>query len=259
MLKAADYQADQWALSAGYDLSKRTQLYGFYTRLNNRAADTLAATRWFKQKHPGIHTTLLWGWSMGGLVSGVALAEAPAGTYDYWLSSFGMADDFDAWFTLGGIDPVAARDVARDAGGCRPTTCPRTYAERSPSTRAADMHLQRAFFVHGIGDPVVPIEQTREMAAALHRHGVSSDYTTVLQQTEPDGTTEPAGHGHGSGPARVSVDVAVRILNGTAPMEGMTTHVVATAPAAVPRLLTPVPAEPPEIQGRSHADAVTTG
>ena len=39
-LKAADYQADQWALSAGYDVSKRTQLYGFYTRLNNHAAAT---------------------------------------------------------------------------------------------------------------------------------------------------------------------------------------------------------------------------
>ena len=205
------------------------------------AADTLAATRWFKRKHPGIHTTLLWGWSMGGLVSGIALADAPAGTYDYWLSSFGMADDFDAWATLGGINPVAARDVARDAGGCSPATCPRTYVERSPSLRTAHMHLRRAFFVHGIGDPVVPIEETREMAAALRRSGISSDYTTVLQQTEPDGTTRPAGHGHGSGPAHVSVDVAVQILNGTVPMTGMTNHIVTAAPAAVPRLLTPVP------------------
>lgn len=39
-VKAADYQADQWALSASYGLSKRTQLYGFYTRLNNHAAAT---------------------------------------------------------------------------------------------------------------------------------------------------------------------------------------------------------------------------
>ena len=102
------------------------------------------------------------------------------------------------------------------------------------------MHLRRAFFVHGIGDPIVPIDQTREMAAALHRSGVSSDYTTVVQQRGPNGTIEPAGHGHGSGPARVSVDVAVRILKGTAPMRGMTQHVVNTAPAAVPRLLTSV-------------------
>jgi hypothetical protein len=177
---------------------------------------------------------------MGGLVSGIALADAPAGTYDYWLSSFGMADDFDAWIALGEMNPVVARDVARDAGGCNPTVCPQTYVERSPALRVADMHLRRAFFVHGIGDPVVPIAETKEMAAALRRHGIESDYTTVLQQAEPDGATEPAGHGHGSGPARVSVDVAVRILKGTAPMAGMTDHVVAIAPAAIPRLSTPV-------------------
>jgi fermentation-respiration switch protein FrsA (DUF1100 family) len=204
------------------------------------AADTLAATRWFKHTHPEIHTTLLWGWSMGGLVSGVALANAPAGTYDYWLSSFGMADDFDAWITLGELDPAAARAVARDAGGCNPTRCPHTYVDRSPSMPAADMPLRRAFFVHGIGDPVVPVAQTREMAAALRRHGVSSDYTTVLDQTEPNGMTEPAGHGHGSGTARVAVDVAVRILKGTEPMTGMTNHVVQTARAGAPRLLTPI-------------------
>lgn len=204
------------------------------------AEDTLAATRWYQRTHPAIRTTLLWGWSMGGLVSGIALADAPKGTYDYWLSSFGMADDFDAWASLGTLNPVAARDVERDAGGCSPTTCARTYVERSPALRAREMQVRRAFFVHGIGDPLVPIEETREMAAALHRHGIDSDYTPVIQQREWNGTTEPAGHGHGSGPAFVSIGVAVSILDGNAPMSGMTDHTIRTAPARVPRMRTPI-------------------
>ncbi|WP_312263758.1 porin, partial [Rivihabitans pingtungensis] len=34
----ADYKANQWSLSGTYDLSKRTQAYAFYTRIDNKNA-----------------------------------------------------------------------------------------------------------------------------------------------------------------------------------------------------------------------------
>ncbi len=37
-VKDEDYKANQWSLSGTYDLSKRTQAYAFYTRIDNKNA-----------------------------------------------------------------------------------------------------------------------------------------------------------------------------------------------------------------------------
>lgn len=45
--------------------------------------DLVAATEWYRSEHPGIDRTVLWGWSQGGITSGLAAAHGPRGLFDY--------------------------------------------------------------------------------------------------------------------------------------------------------------------------------
>jgi dipeptidyl aminopeptidase/acylaminoacyl peptidase len=203
--------------------------------MNNRGApgawnpttgwqDTLAATRWYKHQHPGIRLTVLWGWSMGGMTSGLALAHEHHRLFDYWVASFPVVEDAGAcvvYKALGAVDgePGAGQEVQNDAGGCNPAQCPTNYMERSPTFLAARIHVRRAIFLHGLGDDNSPYEQSREMQAALQVHGIPTSMYSVATYRNSSGQVEPAGHGFGP-VADEAQAVVERILAGTEPITG---------------------------------------
>lgn len=177
------------------------------------ADDTVAATRWFRERHPTVERTVLWGWSMGGMVSGVAAARAPE-LFDTWVASFPAVNAAGAWalFAALGLDD---REELEAEVGCSFPECPERYVERSPSLLAQSMRLDRAILLHAAGDTVSPYEQSREMQAALLTAQIPVSFYSFL--TKP-GNGAPAFHGHGRGPvADEAFRVVTRVLAGTEP------------------------------------------
>ena len=138
--------------------------------------DTVAATLDLQARYPGIQRTIVWGISMGGEVSGLAVAYAPPGTYDYWVEDSGVENLAEEWATVPGFRPA----IEAETGGT-PADVPDAYRERSPLAQTAGIAaqgLRRAFVNHGAGDTVVTPTQAQEMAAALADAGVPvSAYT----------------------------------------------------------------------------------
>ncbi|MFE9579659.1 alpha/beta hydrolase family protein [Nocardia sp. NPDC006044] len=202
--------------------------------------DIVAATQWYKGEHRSVARTVLWGWSQGGIMSGLAAAHGPAGLFDYWVDNYGPADDFTMWLGSATIDPALPAQVERDAGGCTPVVCPQNYAERSPALLAGRMSVRRAFLIHGTGDTVVPYPATLEMRAGLLAAGKPTSMYTIVTGRDLYGTVVPGDHS--IGPAYFEGGCVVeRLLLGTEPTAGPdrdylvdVAHGIATAPPAPP-------------------------
>ncbi|MEV6562460.1 prolyl oligopeptidase family serine peptidase [Nocardia sp. NPDC051756] len=202
--------------------------------------DLVASTQWYKDQHPSITRTVLWGWSQGGITSGLAAAYAPPGLFDYWVDNYGPADDFTMWLGSAAIDPVLPAQIERDAGGCTPVVCPQAYVERSPALVAGRMSVRRAFLIHGTGDNVVPYPTTLEMRAGLLAAGKPTSMYTIVTGRDLYGAVVPGDHS--VGPAFFEGGCVVqRLLLGTEPEDGPdrdylvdVAHGIATAPPAPP-------------------------
>ncbi|WP_460697903.1 alpha/beta hydrolase family protein [Nocardia thraciensis] len=181
--------------------------------------DVLAATRRYREEHPSIARTVLWGWSQGGATSGLAAASAPPGLFDYWVDAFGPADDFTAWARADRIAPDLRGQIERDAGGCPPVACPQAYADRSPALQAHKIEVRRAFMVHGTADSLVPYENSLEMRAALTAAGRPTSLYTIATGTDLSGTVVPGDHGVGP-PFFESGCVVECLLGDTEPIDG---------------------------------------
>lgn len=186
--------------------------------------DTVAATQWFKERHPEITETVLWGWSMGGVTSGLALAYGPPGLFDYWVASFPAVEDAGAWAAYTTLDVVdgdgkQGKEVEHDAGDCNPAQCPAAYLARTPTVLADRIRVRRALFLHALFDDSSPYEQSREMQAALIARGVPTSMYTVLTYRDGSGTVRPAGHGFGV-VADEAAAVVARVLAAGEPMDG---------------------------------------
>ncbi|MET7773558.1 prolyl oligopeptidase family serine peptidase [Nocardia sp. NPDC005366] len=181
--------------------------------------DIVAATQWYRDEHPGIERTVLWGWSQGGIMSGLAAAYAPRGLFDYWVDNYGPGDDFTMWAAGGLVDPDLPAQIERDAGGCTPIVCPRAYLDRSPALLAGRMELRRAFIVHGIADDVVPYVTSIEMRAGLLAAGKPTSMYTVVTGRDLSGAIVPGDHS--VGPAFFEGGCVVeRLLLGLEPVDG---------------------------------------
>ncbi|WP_280351981.1 alpha/beta hydrolase family protein [Nocardia abscessus] len=202
--------------------------------------DIVAATAWYRDANPSIARTVLWGWSQGGITSGLAVAHGPRGMFDYWVDNYGPADDFTMWLGAVAVDPALPAQIERDAGGCPPTVCPLAYAERSPALLAERMDLRRAFLVHGTADDVVPYATSIEMRAGLRAAGRPTSMYTVVTGRDLNGRVVAGDHG--VGPAFFEGGCVVeRLLLGAEPVDGPdrdylvdVAHRVVTAPPAPP-------------------------
>jgi len=191
--------------------------------------DTNAAALWYLHAHPGTRTTIIWGWSMGGIASGMAIGYGPRHLYDYWVASFPVVNDFGAWMVFTGLHSSTEQEIEHDAGGCNPVQCPANYEARSPSMFASRIDVRHAILLQGLFDDNSPYEQTREMQSALvAAHVPVSEYTVTTSREPstgqnvvklPAGLPQPAGHG--AGPvADEALGVVERLLAGTEPLSG---------------------------------------
>lgn len=180
--------------------------------------ETVAATQWYRGRHPAIRKIILWGWSQGGTTSGLALAYGPDNLYDWWVASFPIANAFVAWAGTAIVDPDFRAEIEHDAGNCNPVACPLAYAARSPELLALQGMItpKHAVILHGLYDTTVPYEESLRLKAALITSGVPVSFYTVVTGYDSDGNIVPAGHG--SGPVGdEAADVVRRIVAGTEP------------------------------------------
>lgn len=149
--------------------------------------DLVAATVDLQARFP-IQRTVVWGVSMGGETTGMAVAQR-SDLYDYWVDTFGVTNLFEEFVALGhypGVSPnpndpgnPTRSAIVAETGGT-PLTAPQAYADRSPVLMADDMvGLRRAYVTHGVGDLVVPYSMSREMFESLRLAGVPATLWTV--------------------------------------------------------------------------------
>ena len=152
-------------------------------KVGSGVADTVAATLALQAAYPSVDRTLLYGWSMGAEVAFLAVAEAPAGTFDYVFDGAGVTDLAALWHSF-----YAARPFIEAETGGTPTEVPSEYAWRSPVERVADLTdkgVARFFIVHGAGDAPVPVEQAERMYSGLSDAGLPVSYYVVTTNEEP--------------------------------------------------------------------------
>lgn len=157
-----------------------------------------------------IETVVLYGVSMGGNSSGLALtrgAMKPDGSmqplFDYWVAAEPAANVIETYLEATAVGPAnafarqAAADIEQAFGGTL-AEYPERYANATVVARAQDIAitgLRGAFVLHGIDDGLVPTNQGRELATALRAVNISTEYLTVARRNptgDPDhegGTT----------------------------------------------------------------------
>lgn len=154
------------------------------------AQDTAAAAQHFSSAC-GLDDVFLFGVSMGGAVSGLALAEGPSGLFDYWVDVEGMNNITETYLEATAATPSsdyvrgAAEDIRAETSGGSPSE----LARRSVVTRAADIAasgLKGAVVVHAVGDGLVPYDQSVELVAALRSQAMTTDFFTVVRRSSSD-------------------------------------------------------------------------
>ncbi|HUR63897.1 MAG TPA: prolyl oligopeptidase family serine peptidase [Candidatus Thermoplasmatota archaeon] len=187
------------------------------------AEDTLAAAHALRRAHPEATRVILYGVSMGGEASGLALAHAPRGTFTHWLAGSGVMDLRSEWQDAASFQPLIEAEA-----GATPLQAPAAYSALSPIDQVpaiAAQGLRRAYFVHGAGDTVVPAEQADRMVRALSAAGVPVSHTVIL--SEPNAwactpaviacaaTAAPNGPaGHEAGISKVALDILRGLVEG---------------------------------------------
>lgn len=144
-----------------------------------------------------IDRVVAFGVSLGGAVSGVAVAESDL--YDVWFDIEGITQLHESWAEARAALPAAADAIERDTG-CSFAVCPDEFARRSPAQRAADfVGLDAVYVIHALYDGLVPYDQGAQMAGALAAQGVNTRFVTVLRGEEgSDQDTTPGSHALGA-------------------------------------------------------------
>lgn len=171
------------------------------------AEDLIAAAQLFDAEcAPPVVT--LFGVSMGGNMTGLALAEAGerairghdgSPLFDYWIDVEGVVNLIETY--VEGRAACAAigagcreiEDMHREAGGPIEQR-PEAYVERTVVARIDDVRasgVRGAIVSHGVDDGLVPYNQSREISTELRVVGVPTEMRTVGledEDTEPETT-----------------------------------------------------------------------
>ena len=195
------------AVAVAMDYSGQRQTpwenYGWFAR--EGAADSIVAARYFMQKYPGITNVIAFGVSMGGSVSGVAMASKDAVRADgsplwnYWIDIEGVNNLIEEYLIARGVAAAgngggaqAQQELEEENGGSFEDK-PQAYAEITNTLHASEMALQGVVLVNGLDDGLVPTNQTDEMARALDAAGIPEHvYKVVLNGGAESGTTATA-------------------------------------------------------------------
>lgn len=175
--------------------------------------------------------TVAYGVSMGANASGLALASSP-GLFDWWIAVEGAHNVIETYLEAtvvaesGNAFAVEAkRGIELEMGGATFQEDPGTYQRHTNvllAEKIASSGIKGVFMVHGVGDGLVPYDQSREMAERLRALRVPVEVATATLRGEGEPGTTVDGHVTGQLPEELR---PVSPFAGHA-TETSTTHVV---------------------------------
>ena len=166
-------------------------------RVMEGAEDSIAATKLLLETCSSIEKTVIFGVSMGGNTSGLALAlaaEEKKGNddplFDYWIDAEGAVNVTETYF---GARALAAgnefaknayEDIVQEMGGVEFEENPEPYVEHSVVSRIEEIEasgVKGVVVIHGANDGLVPINQSRELVSGLVDQEIPVDMYTALR------------------------------------------------------------------------------
>lgn len=207
------------------------------------ALDTNAVTQHLLELCPEADGAIIYGVSMGGNTSGLAVAAQAtraggAPLYDYWIAGEPAANVIETWAEATAVAPAVpfaakARDDIEAQHGGTFFEQPQSYMNGAVVLRSPDIAasgIKGVAIVHGFDDGLVPYNQARELAAALRLQGVPTDVYNALRrgagENSGENTTltenalgptgqwsEPlAGHGTESSQTHIVIQTGLQIV-----------------------------------------------
>jgi pimeloyl-ACP methyl ester carboxylesterase len=182
-------------------------------RVMEGAEDSVAITEFFLSICGSIKKTVIFGVSMGGNATGLALAlaaderrEDGGPLFDYWIDAEGVNNVIETYFEARGVAPFnttaknAYEDIKEEMGGKDFEQDPAIYADHSNMIRIEDIKasgVKGVVVIHGLNDGLVPHNQGREFVTELLATGIPVDMFTVVRSApgSEDGTTLVGGAG----------------------------------------------------------------
>jgi acetyl esterase/lipase len=171
-------------------------------RVREGAADTNAAVAALLSACRVSGPVVLYGVSMGGNSSGLALASKPirpggSPMYDHWFAIEPAANVTETYLEARSLSVSnnktavnAVADIEAEMGGPIESK-PDAYRAHTVMARIPEIvasGIRGVTIVHGVGDGLVPYNQGRELGQALKAQRMPVDFTTVLTRspgTEP--------------------------------------------------------------------------
>jgi acetyl esterase/lipase len=174
------------------------------------AEDSIAAAQSFQANCKSIKQVVIFGVSMGGNSSGLAVAlsknakDAKGGPlFDYWVDVEGAVNVIETYAGASALESVnefaahAKADIEEEMGGSF-SEVPDVYADHAVVNHVDDIEasgVKGVVVVHGLDDGLVPYNQAREMTTLLARAGVPTDMYTIGRKSDaPDHDTSLTGY-----------------------------------------------------------------
>lgn len=213
-------------------------------RVKEGAADSIAAAKHFLASCPSINRTAILGVSMGGNVSGLAVAagEQRQGNkplFDHWVAVEGAVNSTETYLASRVLSPAgdpyivgAREDFEAECGGPI-EVAPECYADINVVARTPDIAesgVKGVVVVHGAADGLVPSNQSRELVTTLRAGGVPTDHVTVLRRNDWQNPATASTEGGTTAESHVTGRTGQPALD-SRPLaghgwEGSTTHIV---------------------------------
>ncbi len=178
------------------------------------ARDLIAAAQYYERICPSIETITIFGVSMGGNMSGLAVAIAgeeglmkssPADEplFDYWWDVEGAVNLIETYTearaagALTETARMAQEDIEAETGGTFESD-PGAYQERTVVARGSDLaaaNLDGVVVIHAVNDGLVPFNQSVEMVSLLAAQRIEYDYFVVtLRDSDSEKETTVTGY-----------------------------------------------------------------
>lgn len=177
-------------------------------RVREGAEDSIAAARDLEARCDGFEEIVLFGVSMGGNASGLALAAQPTrldGTtplFDWWFDVEGAVNVVETYHGARVLAPAngfaanARADIEAEMGGTFEEV-PEVYADHAVVNRIDDIAasgVRGVYVVHAVEDGLVPVNQALEATALLRQAGVTTELTLHTTRDEGEGGTTITGY-----------------------------------------------------------------
>ena len=184
-----------------------TTIRGWFVK--EGAADMIAATQMFQGMCPSIEETVLFGVSMGGNASGLALARASEESaadggplFDYWFDVEGAVNVMETYAGASVLAPAntfaanAKADIEDELNGT-PAENPDGYRDLAVVSHAdeiGDSGVRGVAVIHAIEDGLVPYNQAREIVPELVSQGIPTEVYTLAGKGEGESGTTISGY-----------------------------------------------------------------